>query len=82
MTSQIILSGGPLAGAIISVDDAVADNNGVPGTEIPLTHEVPAIDDNGIPYIDEKPCVYRVVSLETKRIGGRAQSSGQAVYAG
>lgn len=82
MTANIALSGGPLAGDIIQVDDPVADSNGEPGTTVLLTYDEARIDENGAPVLVPVPCSYRVTSLTTRRINGRTVVSGQAVYCG
>ncbi len=82
MTANIILSGGPLAGDIIPIDDPIADTNGEPGTVIDLTYDEARINDSGEPVLVSVPCSYRVTNLTTRRIGGRTVTSGQAVYCG
>jgi len=87
--TNVILSGGPLAGAILPVENATPDSvnpetgAGIGGTVLTLSYETTAIDpQTGNPVIVQTPCIYRVCTIQVTRIGGIPQSSGQAVYCG
>ena len=81
--TNLVLSAGPFGGDVYTHDGAVtADNNGVEGTVIDLSYDVAALDDEGTPVAVPQGCFYRVASLTTKRIGGKVQTSGVAVYIG
>lgn len=81
--TNILLSGGPFGGDIYTADGAlIADQPDSPGTVLDLSYDVPALDDNGVPYAQTQGCFYRVATLTSKRIGGKVQQSGMATYVG